>query len=1215
MGFRIHRGIFQKLNAGRTAYENTFKIDTDGRIKEVDAEGNVTAGYLKVGEQATDADTVDGLHSGSFLRSDADDTASGNITFSGTMYFTDASNHNRLNKGASFVNPKDPWSNFHMRAGQGEMYIDSSAYHIRPQDGSSDWIFINQDGLRLKSGWLRVDRSQGIYFQSYGGGWRMTDSSWIRAYNDKNIYTGGNIEVGGTIRSNGNGFYVDSTNVINSAGKFVQTVDNGTTQSNYFIQKAHGEPRNNLGSPTVTEMALFNEQFNNKTKFCDPSRVSIWSQDTQDAEWRDITSNYTQEHIRRFIAGYDSSSNIYIPNGVYKFRIEVTAVSYVSLQALYMYWSSNSHSTKLHVWARRVSDQVWLQVSNSNTNISAWPGHIYLPFNGIWFLPGPHSSTGHRDIVRFEFTPNWSGHATYGDRNIDLYKMQIWGGYPSGSRFPYSVNEYGDITAQRNLLGTTLYEGGTQLSSKYLGISAKAADANLLDGINSTSFLRSDAADTASSKITFTAAESVELSGIRGRAVGSQTGNFIHLFERVNIGYPNGWGGQAAPSYGLSTHGGAQFNVGGVSNAPFTFNGNTIWHAGNDGASSGLDADSVDGYHASRLLRIDGASQSGPNFTSLIPSSNESYFKEVHQIETGVDYPSGAYTYGFVQSTKMSAMKFQWYVPHTASRGSNNTQDTIYFRTGWGADQIYGWKYLIHSGNIAGQSVNYATTAGSANAVTWANVSGKPSTFAPSSHTHGIGGINDAPRWWNNFGDNHTTRTSFDAEGSSLTTGFGWRYIQGNGNGPGTSTSPNQYYGVTVGLGNDYNYDNYGMQLVIPRNTSTPYISVRFEESRSLGAWQKISAGYADSAGAVAWGNVTGKPSTFAPSSHTHSYNDLTNLPTIPTNNNQLTNGAGYITGSGNTSGYAGQLSDRGGYGNNSFSFNQESGTFAGYTGWANYFIGNHGDGSSYYNTVHIMPFWGVPQYSRLEGGTFRGPWTYWTTENMSQATVNTWNTAYGWGNHATQGYLTSVPSEYLTTTDNDGRYIRKDGGGVITKNATDIGASAYHLELYSADTSDATKQVSIRFHQGGRYWGQIRYNNDGFRFTEGSTNNLVTVKGRFVGDLVGQASTAGSVDWNNVDNKPSTFTPSNHAASKVTSGTFANARISQSSVTQHQGALSIAASQVTGLPAQNPPVTTSATGREPSTLTNIDFNTDDLVATFTLADGSTYTLQMLRPR
>ena len=36
----------------------------------------------------------------------------------------------------------------------------------------------------------------------------------------------------------------------------------------------------------------------------------------------------------------------------------------------------------------------------------------------------------------------------------------------------------------------------------------------------------------------------------------------------------------------------------------------------------------------------------------------------------------------------------------------------------------------------ANKSVKYATTAGSANAVTWGNVTGKPSTFTPASHTH-----------------------------------------------------------------------------------------------------------------------------------------------------------------------------------------------------------------------------------------------------------------------------------------------------------------------------------------------------------------------------------------------------------------------------------------------------------------------------------------------
>ena len=85
--------------------------------------------------------------------------------------------------------------------------------------------------------------------------------------------------------------------------------------------------------------------------------------------------------------------------------------------------------------------------------------------------------------------------------------------------------------------------------------------------------------------------------------------------------------------------------------------------------------------------------------------------------------------------------------------------------------------------------VQSAATADSANAVTWGNVSGKPSTFTPSSHTH--------------------TKSQ-------------------------------------VGLGN-------------VDNTADSAKSVKYATS-------------AGSANSVPWSGVTGKPSTFPPSSHSHSY-------------------------------------------------------------------------------------------------------------------------------------------------------------------------------------------------------------------------------------------------------------------------------------------------------------------------------------------------------
>ena len=60
---------------------------------------------------------------------------------------------------------------------------------------------------------------------------------------------------------------------------------------------------------------------------------------------------------------------------------------------------------------------------------------------------------------------------------------------------------------------------------------------------------------------------------------------------------------------------------------------------------------------------------------------------------------------------------------------------------------------------------------------------------------------------------------------------------------------------------------------------------------------------------------------------------------------------------------------------------------------------------------------------------------------------------------------------------------------------------------------------------------------------------------------------------WANLLGKPATFPPEahNHDASEIVSGTFANARIAESNVTQHEAALTIGWAQITGKPATFP--------------------------------------------
>jgi len=50
------------------------------------------------------------------------------------------------------------------------------------------------DGLHLASGdWFRSYGSAGWYSQTYGGGWYMIDTTWLRTYNNKRIYSGSGI--------------------------------------------------------------------------------------------------------------------------------------------------------------------------------------------------------------------------------------------------------------------------------------------------------------------------------------------------------------------------------------------------------------------------------------------------------------------------------------------------------------------------------------------------------------------------------------------------------------------------------------------------------------------------------------------------------------------------------------------------------------------------------------------------------------------------------------------------------------------------------------------------------------------------------------------------------------------------------------------------------------------------------------------------------------
>ena len=130
----------------------------------------------------------------------------------------------------------------------------------------------------------------------------------------------------------------------------------------------------------------------------------------------------------------------------------------------------------------------------------------------------------------------------------------------------------------------------TALDGK-LSTSGKAADSNLLDGIDSSAFLRSNADDTFTGNI-----ETTSTNGIRFGSANQTDGNDGFIAAGKFASGLNIVGTQTTAGTGRQVR---------IWGNVITDGGNTYWHAGNDGAGSGLDADTLDGVQGSSYLRSD----------------------------------------------------------------------------------------------------------------------------------------------------------------------------------------------------------------------------------------------------------------------------------------------------------------------------------------------------------------------------------------------------------------------------------------------------------------------------------------------------------------------------------------------------------------------------------------------------------------------------------
>jgi hypothetical protein len=214
---------------------------------------------------------------------------------------------------------------------------------------------------------------------------------------------------------------------------------------------------------------------------------------------------------------------------------------------------------------------------------------------------------------------------------------------------------------------------------------------------------------------------------------------------------------------------------------------------------------------------------------------------------------------------------------------AGNYNDGTYRHTGFFRDATDGfWKVFDNYGPEPDASP-YIDTSNSTFRIAnfWANTIyvGNTSVYATVNTTNFTGTANNSSylggisktQIFNNMGNYNFTYTDFNTIDD-----FGFRYVQGSTNGPGTGSS--QFYGMTLGLGNEYAFSSYAYQIAFPRYLSTDnYISMRNREGGTWSSWTKIAAGVADApSGSIFSASGSFRAPIFYDSDNTGYYVDLT---------------------------------------------------------------------------------------------------------------------------------------------------------------------------------------------------------------------------------------------------------------------------------------------------------------------------------------------------
>ncbi len=195
---------------GSTLYENGTALSSKYlgiNAKAASAVTADTAVNATNAANAANADKLDGLDSTAFAQRGAANTFTGINTFTQairadggisaggkTVVSADGSTlyENGVALSSKYLGKNETAQDAHKLGGvAAASYARTDIDEVFDRTVTFTGRAYARNGLHVQNDWVRVDGQNGLYFESYGGGWHMTDSSTLRAYGGKSIFTTG----------------------------------------------------------------------------------------------------------------------------------------------------------------------------------------------------------------------------------------------------------------------------------------------------------------------------------------------------------------------------------------------------------------------------------------------------------------------------------------------------------------------------------------------------------------------------------------------------------------------------------------------------------------------------------------------------------------------------------------------------------------------------------------------------------------------------------------------------------------------------------------------------------------------------------------------------------------------------------------------------------------------------------------------------------------